>query len=292
MMTAYLNYWIRLDPREYVNHALIYLALAALLGILGPFGTYGEPHVWRLSYWLTMLCIFGGVVVPFSAMLLTRIDAVHRTRLIPGGAMLVLAAALPMTLIVGVIDVALSALASRLSAAGLMDPQPVAEWRSAGSAWWDFAAAAVLYVQVAAISLVAIGLVSLRFAVRQGSTASPHLHPQYQLPLSARPGAAFLSRIPDAIGTDLICLRMEDHYVRAVTRQGEALILLRMRDAIAELDGVPGLQVHRSWWVAADAIVKLSRDGRRTEVLLSNGLRAPVSASFRPVLHGVLASAA
>ena len=44
---------------------------------------------------------------------------------------------------------------------------------------------------------------------------------------------------------------MEDHYVRVFTDAGESLILLRLSDAMAEVRDVPGLQIHRSHWVAA-----------------------------------------
>jgi DNA-binding LytR/AlgR family response regulator len=52
---------------------------------------------------------------------------------------------------------------------------------------------------------------------------------------------------------------------------------MRLSDAIAELDGVEGLQVHRSWWVARDAVDEVKRDGRNLRLRLSNGVEAPVS---------------
>ncbi|WP_269747113.1 LytTR family DNA-binding domain-containing protein [Elstera litoralis] len=38
----------------------------------------------------------------------------------------------------------------------------------------------------------------------------------------------------------MLCLEMEDHYLRAHTDQGNALILMRLRDAVAELRSVAG----------------------------------------------------
>ena len=72
---------------------------------------------------------------------------------------------------------------------------------------------------------------------------------------------AFLDRLPAELDTGLIALEMEDHYVRAHTMLGSDLVLLRMRDAIAELEGVEGAQVHRSWWVARDAVERVEREG-------------------------------
>jgi DNA-binding LytR/AlgR family response regulator len=70
---------------------------------------------------------------------------------------------------------------------------------------------------------------------------------------------------------------MEDHYVRAHTVAGSDLILISLNQAVAELEGLEGLQVHRSWWVARSAVVKVDRDGRSVRLKLRNGVTAPVS---------------
>ena len=93
----------------------------------------------------------------------------------------------------------------------------------------------------------------------------------------AAPSAPFLDRLPPAWNGQLVALEMEDHYVRAHGPDTSALLLLRMRDAEAELDGVDGLRVHRSWWVARDAVDKVLRDGRSYKLRLTNGLEVPVA---------------
>lgn len=47
---------------------------------------------------------------------------------------------------------------------------------------------------------------------------------------------------------------MEDRYLRIHTDGGSDLILMRLRDAVGELAGADGLQVHRSFWVARAAV--------------------------------------
>jgi hypothetical protein len=89
----------------------------------------------------------------------------------------------------------------------------------------------------------------------------------------------FLDRLPPALGPQLLCLSMEDHYVRAHGAGGSALILMRLRDALEELEGLPGLQVHRSWWVAKNAVERVERDGDRVRLRLVNGLAVPVARS-------------
>jgi DNA-binding LytR/AlgR family response regulator len=43
----------------------------------------------------------------------------------------------------------------------------------------------------------------------------------------------------------------DDHDIRVITNDGEEYrLLMRLRDAVAEIDLEPGLCVHRSHWVA------------------------------------------
>jgi len=67
--------------------------------------------------------------------------------------------------------------------------------------------------------------------------------------------------------------------VTAHTMAGSSLILMRMRDAISELSGIEGTQVHRSWWVARAAVRDVTRDGRNIRLVLARGLVAPVARS-------------
>lgn len=87
----------------------------------------------------------------------------------------------------------------------------------------------------------------------------------------------FFDRLPPAYRTGLRALEMEDHYVRVHGSSGSTLLLMRMRDAVSELDGVPGMQVHRSWWVARSAVEGHSEDGRAVQLRLVGGLVVPVA---------------
>jgi DNA-binding LytR/AlgR family response regulator len=59
---------------------------------------------------------------------------------------------------------------------------------------------------------------------------------------------------------------------------------MRMRDAVAELDGVEGAQVHRSWWIARSAVARVEPHGRTLAIKLANGLKVPVSRERKPSL--------
>lgn len=75
----------------------------------------------------------------------------------------------------------------------------------------------------------------------------------------------------------ILALESEDHYVRVHGEGRSELLLIRLRDAIAELDGCPGEQTHRSWWVARAAVAGTSGSGRGRTVRLINGIDVPVA---------------
>lgn len=106
----------------------------------------------------------------------------------------------------------------------------------------------------------------------------------------------FLSRIPRALGRDVLALQSEDHYVRLFTRDGDALILASISEAVRALEsgGCAGQRVHRSWWIAIGAIGKSEVRGRRMFVTLVNGVEVPVSQTYREVarIAGLVPSAA
>ena len=90
----------------------------------------------------------------------------------------------------------------------------------------------------------------------------------------------FLKRLPlEFQDARLYALSSEDHYLRVHTDRGEELILMRLADAVRELDAAAGMQTHRSWWVARDGIAKISNfDGKQT-LTLKSGATALVSRS-------------
>jgi hypothetical protein len=88
----------------------------------------------------------------------------------------------------------------------------------------------------------------------------------------------FLDRLPPKLrDAELWAVEAEDHYLRLHTSKGQDLLLLRLSDAIGELDGLEGAQTHRSWWVARAAIADVHRGDGRAVLTLKNGVEAPVS---------------
>jgi LytTr DNA-binding domain len=82
---------------------------------------------------------------------------------------------------------------------------------------------------------------------------------------------------------DIGAIVAEDHYLRLWLADGRSpLVLYRFGDAVRDLAGVDGVQVHRGAWVAASAVAGAVRDGRRWRLLLASGESVPVSESFLP----------
>jgi hypothetical protein len=76
---------------------------------------------------------------------------------------------------------------------------------------------------------------------------------------------------------EVICLQMEDHYVRVHTGARSELLLLPMHQAVRALSDLDGRRVHRSWWVARRAVERVHHQGRAVQLVLSNGMRVPVA---------------
>lgn len=88
----------------------------------------------------------------------------------------------------------------------------------------------------------------------------------------------FLDRLPPKLkGAVVYAVSSEDHYLRLHTSKGADLILMRLSDAVVELEGLEGAQTHRSWWVARDAVEGSRRDGDKVFLTLKGGIEAPVS---------------
>lgn len=81
----------------------------------------------------------------------------------------------------------------------------------------------------------------------------------------------------------LVSIKAEDHYCRVQRADGtHALIHYRFGDALREMAGFDGVQVHRGAWVAAAGVRSASRAGRRWQLHLVDGTALPVSATHLP----------
>jgi multisubunit Na+/H+ antiporter MnhC subunit len=238
------------------------VAIGTVLGVVAPFGSAAMPAGTRLFFWVGFVLLGYAIFRPVSA--------VSRWAAEESG--------MPLWLAVILTTIVASLPLAALLAFALGQLHPAGAWF--GGRFLP------LYGQVALVG-TAIHLLMLTLFGRAPLNAK-HATPE-PAPHAPSGETPFLRRLPPALGRELLCLEMQDHYVRAQTALGSTLLLMRFRDAIGEL-GPAGMQVHRSWWVAFDAMETLERDGRGAQLRLKGGGRAPVSRAYLAAVREVLAA--
>jgi hypothetical protein len=128
--------------------------------------------------------------------------------------------------------------------------------------------------------LYLLGIVTVIVLIVHGAIALIHaVRPDSVLPVD--PSAPFLARIPLPMRGALIRIEAQDHYLNIVTDKGSSLILLRLGEAVRELAQAPGIQVHRSHWVALSGVTSHRRTEGRDLLVMTDRSEVPVSRSFR-----------
>ena len=238
-----------LSPRA-LRGGAVSIAAGAFLALTGAFGMDSAPLPVRLAYWIG-LCLTGALVGSWISWLLNRDGRVEAN---PWryAATLALALTLPFT---GVV------------------------WLVTSLVFFDGLSARTLPGFLPPVLLVTCAMTGLNFLV-QRRPIETHAAPAGSAP------PRFLGRLPPKLrGGQLYAVESEDHYLRLHTSKGQDLILLRLSDAVAELEGIEGAQTHRSWWVAKDAIEHARRGDGRATLTLKSGVEAPVSRAYARALR-------
>jgi hypothetical protein len=97
--------------------------------------------------------------------------------------------------------------------------------------------------------------------------------------------AEFIGRLPESLGTNVIAISSDLHYLHVYTDLGRCMILGSLQQA-ADSMGDAGLRVHRAHWVARRAIVKIVKNGQQWYCLLSNDLKIPISRRNKSTVAG------
>ncbi len=99
-------------------------------------------------------------------------------------------------------------------------------------------------------------------------------------PQTVAPSFLAQSRLP--ANAVIHTLGAAEHYIEVVCDSGKDLVRHRFTDAVREITSLGlGCQVHRSWWVAWDAVADVVPDGRGLDVILRDGRRIPVSLTYK-----------
>lgn len=235
--------------------------IGVFLAIIGPFGSIAAPLPERLVTWIGFALLGYACYRPMQSVATWG----ERTLALPRWGMLaaaVLVGTVPMTFAVIAINT--------LPSGGL-------RWPGLDGAMGTYFSVLVIGAAVTLLfNLVQTPSPALQVAPAQAEapvTVTVPVPVPAPVPLSN----PLLDQLPADLGSDIIALEMEDHYVRVHTALGSALVLMRLRDAMALVTAIEGMQVHRSWWVARAAVEDAIRDGRNLRLKLARGIEAPVA---------------
>jgi len=221
--------------------------VALIAGISGPFGTFASLGTGpRMLYWAAVVFGTYAIGAAVSVLVLSRWDrdgAGAALRILRGGALIGAGVSLWLALLA----------------------LPIRGWHDQMQQ-----TGVTLLAGAFGIAWVIMALREIMPRTTRGAASVP------AAPAGSRP-PRILSRLPLDRRGPLIALSVQDHYVEIVTARGRDLILMRLSDAIAETEGVDGLQVHRSHWVARDAVRAVRRQGDGAVLTLSDGREVPVA---------------
>lgn len=240
----------------------IVLTLGVLLGLIGPFGTFEMSAGVRMAFWLGTLLMGYAIFRPFLIVSEWVGETLRVPQLVAGGLALMIAA-LPLTFLIALFFAGFDA-ARALTGKGLIG----------------------LYLQVWLIGFLvnAVFVLTLGRSAKKTKPATGAPDPdKASVPASAPSQSPSTRLLPD-VGP-VYALKGEDHYVRIFGQSGEQLVLMRLRDAIADLQDDQGVQVHRSWWVSRTAVASVRRIGRTAELTLVDGTVVPVARDMMPRLR-------
>jgi DNA-binding LytR/AlgR family response regulator len=237
-----------LEPfARYRRSFVVAVVAAVFMSAIGAFDSGRQAPLHRLLFWLILLV--GGTLLGVTVMSLAR-----RLRWLDQRTWVQ----------AGIVTLMLWAPASLMTWAVISLMIPGAGWQ-----------VGTLIGNVLPVLMVSAAMTALNYLADR-EPAQTHASSQTD---AAPP--AFLERVPARLrGAALYAVEAEDHYLRLHTSQGEDLILMRLSDAIAELEGIEGAQTHRSWWVARDGVDDARRYDGKAVLRLKDGTEVPVSRTY------------
>lgn len=228
---------------------MLVLGVGTFLAILGPFGSssLGWPWVW--VYW-TGLIGFGGAFGFATGHLMSRFAPRLPDWL--GHAVSVVVVSIPVTFAVVGLNTQF---------------------------YQDSINLQTLLINYSLVLVITAFVTTVAYAVeRLSQTPAAEASPAAS--------AALVDKLPPGLRHAAITsMTAEDHYLRVRTKAGEALILMRLSDAVTACEGLDGARTHRSWWVAREAVTDAQKGDGRGVLILSDGAEAPVSRTYYAALR-------
>lgn len=135
------------------------------------------------------------------------------------------------------------------------------------------------YIFIALVfEFVIVTVVAPAFERRTGRTHGDSGQPKPEIIVPDDPGCTRIQINQNSYDkTDIYYLKSAEHYVELVSSDHIGLERANLRDLIELFTDQDGIQPHRSFWVARQAVNRLSRNNSKWVLLLNNGDEIPVS---------------
>lgn len=226
---------------------IAWIVISIVVALAGPFGTFASQSIgWRLMYWTLII----GVSIPIAIAARVFWTEIGKSYSLWVRDILV---ALTMTVTFGPLLTGFN-----YWIVGVVD-HPSVDWR--------LTVVATFFISLAAI---AVGNV-IRASVERTKT-KPETEQRDRL----------FDRIDAVDGARLVKVSSDNHHVRILTDDWvEHRILMRLRDAVAEIDVEKGICVHRSHWVALHMIDGIEVVDGKEVVRLGSDCIVPIGPKYR-----------
>lgn len=232
-----------------------FIAAGTLTTLTGPFGTYLSMNLLeRAAYWFTL--IGASIIISMTIRRYIDIALADRGFWVRASCTTVLFTVIFTPCIIGM----------NLLVLGVQATEFMPIWK--------------MYLVVISVPLTVNPLVFIVLKIKRGDVSpagSVTRAPATTEPKRPR----IFERLRNGLGDDLLRISVQDHFVHVHLAEGSEKLRMRFGDAIAEVDRVPGLRVHRSHWVAESAVSGHELESGKVILTLRDGSKVPVSRNYR-----------
>ena len=222
-----------------------------ILSLIGPFGTFTVLNpVGSLAFWFSVTAL-AIILLGFVMFVTRRVFGAEHSRFF------------------------FDAIQTPMFAVLYIEPlHRLIIWHADGAEVFDKPATAFVIIVT---TLLLIGVREVIIALRQSGARSSRA---VRVETAESAPCPLTDRLPQGAERDIWAVTSQNHHVIVRGRTRECTVLLRFSDALRALANRQGIQVHRSHWVADEAVAAWMRDGHRLTLVLHDGHSVPVSKTF------------
>ena len=232
-----------------------------IFAFIGPFGTFDDMgFVTRLLFWA--IAILGcGTIFWLVIFLVSQLSFLSNIAIYPRHLFIVFLMSFPGALLIYAINLFFRDIAF-----------PPERWA------WIWLTVFVISMSITSLNYFShFGKSLSKKEIHKEEIAKIHIETDENISL-------FFAKLPKDIGTELISLSAHDHYIEVVTKSDKEMLYMKFSKAMELLKNYPGKRIHRSHWVADNAVESIKKNGRNKSVKLVDGRILPISAKYKDAL--------